>query len=31
MKLIILGDASTLTRHAFYRKLYEYIEGLHEA
>lgn len=31
MKLIILGDASTLTRHAFYRKLYEYIKGLHEA
>ena len=25
MKLIILGDASTLTKHAFYRKLYEYI------
>lgn len=31
MKLIILGDASTLTHHAFYRKLYEYIKGLHEA
>ena len=28
MKLIILGDASTLTRHPFYRKLYEYIEAL---
>ena len=28
MKLIILGDASTLTRHAFYRKLYDYIKGL---
>ena len=28
MKLIILGDASTLTRHPFYRKLYEYIEGM---
>lgn len=26
MKLIILGDASTLTRHAFYKKLYTYIE-----
>lgn len=26
MKLIILGDASTLTRHAFYKKLYEYIQ-----
>lgn len=24
MKLIILGDASTLTRHAFYKKLYTY-------
>ena len=30
MKLIILGDASTLTRHAFYRKLYGYIESLHQ-
>lgn len=30
MKLIILGDASTLTRHAFYKKLYTYIENLHE-
>lgn len=29
MKLIILGDASTLTHHAFYRKLYAYIEQLH--
>lgn len=29
MKLIILGDASTLTKHAFYKKLYEYIESLH--
>lgn len=28
MKLIVLGDASTLTRHAFYKKLYEYIESL---
>ena len=28
MKLIILGDASTMTRHPFYRKLYEYIESL---
>jgi superfamily I DNA and/or RNA helicase len=26
MKLIILGDASTLTKHAFYKKLYEYIQ-----
>ena len=30
MKLIILGDASTLSRHAFYKKLYTYIESLHE-
>lgn len=28
MKLIILGDVSTLTRHAFYRKLYEYIQSV---
>ena len=28
MKLMILGDASTLTKHAFYKKLYEYIQGL---
>ena len=28
MKLIILGDASTLTRHPFYKKLHEYIEAL---
>ncbi|WP_300727928.1 AAA domain-containing protein [uncultured Bacteroides sp.] len=30
MKLIILGDASTLTKHAFYKKLYEYIGSLNE-
>lgn len=30
MKLIIIGDASTLSRHAFYRKLYEYV-GEHGA
>lgn len=30
MKLIILGDASTLTRHAFYKRLYAYVESLHE-
>ena len=30
MKLIILGDASTLTRHPFYKKLYEYIQSLQE-
>ena len=28
MKLIILGDRPTLTRHPFYRKLWEYIEAL---
>ncbi|MEG1543911.1 MAG: AAA domain-containing protein, partial [Tannerellaceae bacterium] len=28
MKLIIIGDATTLTRHAFYRELYAYIAGL---
>jgi superfamily I DNA and/or RNA helicase len=28
MKLIILGDVQTMTRHPFYRKLYEYIEAL---
>ena len=28
MKLLILGDASTLARHPFYRALYEYIEEL---
>ena len=28
MKLIILGDASTMTRHPFYKKLYEYIDSL---
>lgn len=29
MKLIILGDASTMTRHRFYRRLWQYIRGLH--
>jgi len=28
MKLIILGDVPTMTRHPFYRKLYEYVKGL---
>ena len=28
MKVIILGDSSTLTRHPFYKKLYDYIEAL---
>ena len=26
LKLIILGDAATLTRHAFYRKLFAYVQ-----
>ncbi|MDO4994168.1 MAG: AAA domain-containing protein [Bacteroidales bacterium] len=28
MKLIIIGDANTLSHHPFYRKLKEYIDGL---
>ena len=28
MKVIILGDRSTLTRHPFYNKLYQYIKAL---
>ena len=28
MKLIILGDRGTMTRHPFYRKLYQYIQSL---
>ena len=28
MKLIILGDKSTMTKHPFYLKLWEYVEGL---
>lgn len=28
MKLLILGDAATLTRHPFYRELYEYIKEI---
>ena len=28
MKLVILGDASTLTKHPFYKKLFEYIESV---
>ena len=31
MKLIILGDAQTMTRHPFYRKLYEYIQALKDS
>lgn len=30
MKLVILGDASTLTQHKFYRQLYAYIHKLKE-
>ena len=30
MKLIILGDSATLTRHPFYRRLKEYIDSLGE-
>ena len=28
MKLIILGDKNTMTKHPFYQKLWEYVEGL---
>lgn len=28
MKLIILGDVATMTRHPFYRKLWNYVNGL---
>ena len=28
MKLIILGSADTMTRHPFYKRLYEYVAGL---
>ena len=28
MKVIILGDRSTLTRHPFYRKLWQYVQSL---
>ena len=28
MKLIILGDSQTMTRHPFYQRLYEYIKAL---
>ena len=28
MKLIILGDPDTLTRHPFYKKLYAYVQAL---
>jgi len=28
MKVIILGDVQTMTRHPFYRRLYEYVQAL---
>ena len=31
MKLIILGDPDTLTRHPFYKQLYDYVESLKES
>ena len=31
MKVIILGDRTTLTRHPFYRKLYQYTESLKQS
>ena len=31
MKVIILGDAPTLTRHPFYRQLWQYIKSLRES
>ncbi len=31
MKLIILGDVATLTRHPFYKKLWEYVEALNDS
>ena len=31
MKLIILGDTATLTRHPFYARLYRYITHLHQS
>jgi superfamily I DNA and/or RNA helicase len=30
MKLFIMGDSNTMTRHPFYRKLYQHIKGLVE-
>ncbi|MGN0037165.1 MAG: AAA domain-containing protein [Bacteroidaceae bacterium] len=30
MKVIVAGHVATLTRHPFYRKLYEYIQSLHQ-
>jgi len=31
MKLIILGDAATMTHHPFYKKLYEYIKEINHS
>ena len=31
MKLIILGNKDTMTRHPFYQKLWEYVEGIKNA
>ncbi|MDH6314100.1 ATP-dependent RNA/DNA helicase IGHMBP2 [Parabacteroides sp. PFB2-10] len=31
MKLIILGDAQTLTKHTFYRKLWNYIQEINQS
>lgn len=31
MKLIIIGDAATMTKHPFYHKLYDYIQGLNHS
>lgn len=30
MKLIILGDSATMTRHPFYKQLYEYVRALED-
>ena len=30
MKLIILGDVATMTRHPFYARLYKYINSLND-
>jgi superfamily I DNA and/or RNA helicase len=31
MKVIIVGSAETMTRHPFYRKLYQYVSALRQA
>jgi superfamily I DNA and/or RNA helicase len=30
MKLMIIGNSKTMTHHPFYRKLYDYVQGLNE-